>query len=277
MGLLWTERDLSDGPLRKKLQHDIKMKLPFMDYRAFNLSESDIRSLAKSSSGVDLINAMVTLGELSEDASKLWDWKLKTHKARVCIDLNVSESMRDNIGNGNVSTALATGLAWARLFGNDDMDVVTFDTCSRTLPKFDLSNMQKYVSQYIAKGCSISSAEYVLAIVDNIQEYFVNRSVDRPVLCFVITDGYSMNLGAVKRALLESARYKIFYQFVCLGGAAFPERFISRVKSFQEEHPDIPCNIGFVGFESLPDMNRYEVFRAILDQYHKWLKSIGCF
>lgn len=276
MGLLWTEKDLSDGPLRKKLQQNVKIKLPEMNCSTFDISKDDVKKFLKFGLGVDLVSAMSVLGELSKEAPIVWNWNLQSNPARVCVDLNISESMRSNISDGSVATSLAIGLAWARLFGNNDLDVVAFSTYSIVLPKYNFQNMRDYVSTYISGNCGVPCAEYGLAIVDNIQEYFVNQSIDKPVLCFVLTDGYSINLNNIKRALQESARYKIFYQFVCLGGSVFPERYLTRLRKYQKENQDVPCNIGFVGFESISGMNSYKVFKDILQQYHEWLKSVQC-
>jgi stress response protein SCP2 len=152
---------------------------------------------------------------------------LATHRAQVCLVLDISASMSKLYRSGQVQAFAERILALACKFDDDgQIDVFLFGRNVHHVKPMDLSNFAAYVQQIVAAYPLEGDTRYGAAIESVRRHYFPDGSgaartapvkAALPVYVMFVTDGSTSDGPVTERQLRWASYEPIFWQFMGIG------------------------------------------------------------
>lgn len=196
---------------------------------------------------------------------------LGNHKARVFVVIDSSGSMTPLYNNGAVQDVLTRLLPLALKFDdNGELEVYVFNNYCNPAPEpMTLNNYNTYVkNKILKKGLGpCGGTNYAPVIKKTMHDY--NDGAPTPAFGIIITDGNNDDRVETDRAIRESSKYNIFYQFVGIGRKEFT--YLQKLDDLDGRAVDNTAFIKVDDFEGLTDDELYD---KLLEQYPQWLRAI---
>lgn len=152
---------------------------------------------------------------------------LETHRARVCLVLDISGSMSALYRKGLVQRFAERILALGCRFDNDgDIDVFLFGRNVHQPEPMGLSNWTRYIEKAIDRHPLEGDTRYGAAMAAVRRHYFPDAGggersspypAPLPVYVMFVTDGTTSDQAMTERQLRWSSREPIFWQFMGIG------------------------------------------------------------
>ena len=216
---------------------------------------------------------------------------LSTHRARVCLCLDISGSMNTLYKTGAVQKFAERILVLACRFDDDGaIDVFLFGSQVHTPEPMTLTNSAGYIAALIHKYSLEGDTRYGRAM-EAIREFYFNgvptsgpdkvRKAETPVYVMFVTDGGTSDKGLTERHLRESSHEPIFWQFMGIGkGRKSKSKFLNAFTDsnfpFLEKLDELPGrlmdNAGFFSVERPDEHPDDALFDLLMGEYPDWVK-----
>lgn len=216
---------------------------------------------------------------------------LSTHKARVCLCLDISGSMNALYKSGAVQQFAERILALGCRFDDDgEIDVFLFGARSHHAEPMTLANSRAYIAAMVQKFPLEGDTRYGDAMGAIRQFYFGNipaegpekvRKAETPVYVMFVTDGSTSDKAFTERQLRESSHEPIFWQFMGIGKGRKSKNktlqmFADSNFPFLEKLDDLSGrlmdNAGFFSVERPDEHSDDKLFDLLMDEYPDWTK-----
>lgn len=196
---------------------------------------------------------------------------LTKHRTRVFVVVDRSGSMNGLFKNGSVQNTLTRLLPLALRFDdNGELEVYVFDhECSQLSP-MTINNYENYVEdEILRKGYGPrGGTSYAPVIKKTVSDY--NDGSPYPAFGIFITDGANNDEAATDKEVRNSSKYKIFYQFVGIGGASFS--YLEKLDDLDGRAVD---NTAFVKVADFSKLDDEQLYALLLEQYTQWLSAMN--
>ena len=224
----------------------------------------------KVSSGVRLKKAQDGLNNHLVRLKKDSGIDLSNHRARVFVVIDRSGSMGGLYRDGSVQDVLTRLLPLALKFDdNGELEVYVFNTSCTQMAPVTIGNYENYVQkEIIRKGYSPSGGTQYAPVVEQTTKDY-NDGSPYPAFGIVITDGENSDHDRTDRAVRESSKHKIFYQFVGIGYENF--RYLQDLDDLSGRAVD---NTAFVKVADFNRLSDDELYQKLLEQYPQWLRAM---
>ena len=195
---------------------------------------------------------------------------LSTHRARVFVVIDRSYSMKELYLDVSVQEVLTRLLPLALKFDdNGELEVYVFNSTCTKMSSMNLNNYENYVEREIILNgfFPTGGTSYSPVIKQTISDY--NDESQYPAFGIFITDGNNSDADETDRAIRDSSKFKIFYQFVGIG----PEKFEYLQKLDDLEGRDVD-NTAFIKVSDFARLDDEQLYEKLLEQYPQWLKAM---
>lgn len=183
-------------------------------------------------------------------------------KAQVGLVLDYSGSMSSLYNNGTIQKVIENALPLAMEFDdNGTMEVWIFENGFRRLPDITLDNYFGYVKREILGKYSMGGTNYA-PVMTNVTNFYKDDKM--PSYVMFITDGDNSDQEITTLAIVEAAKYPIFWQFVGVGSAQF--NFLEKLDDFTDRYVD---NADFFKVGNALDIT----YKQLLNEFPEWLSN----
>ena len=198
--------------------------------------------------------------------------------ARVALVLDISGSMSFQYNSGAVQAFLERIVPVASKLDNDGkLDVWFFgSTFKRTSPVRE-SNVDGYIklecgtyktttpSLMIDLGIGNNEA----AVIQDVTKKFTKEEPSNlPTLIIFLSDGGVANESNTKKALIDVAKYPIFWQFVGLAGSNYG--ILEQLDTMEGRVVD---NADFFHVDDLRKITDEQLYERLLNEFPSWIKQ----
>lgn len=236
-----------------------------------NIETSSGQSVPNTKSGLTLKKSTITLDKSLSKLSLDKGVDLNNHKARVCVAIDYSGSMRSMYKGGMVQSALTRLMPVALMFDdNCELDVWIFDTGFYRMESMTLDNFDTYVDDIIlSKNLRMGATSYSPVLKDIMGYYFVeNKETNVPTFVIFITDGSNNDKKATNEIIKASSYQNVFIQFVGIGKEQF--EYLEKLDDLKGRPVD---NTGFIKITDLELIKDEDLYHKLLEQYPDWLRD----
>ena len=195
---------------------------------------------------------------------------LTAHRARVFVILDRSGSMRQLYNNGSVQDTLTRLLPLALKFDdNGELEVYVFDDAFNRIEPMTINNFSTYVEKEILeKNYGPRGSTNYAPVINQATKDF-NDGSPYPAFGIFITDGDNWDHNDTTKAIRNSSKYKIFFQFVGIGKVNF--NYLQNLDNLDGRDVD---NTSFIKIEDFSSLSDEELFPKLLAEYPQWLKDM---
>lgn len=195
---------------------------------------------------------------------------LSSHRARVFVVMDRSGSMTSLYQSGEIQNVLTRLLPLALKFDdNGELEVYVFNTSCIQMPSMNLSNYESYVKREIMnKGYDPSGGTSYSPVIEKTMSIYDDGS-SYPAFGIFITDGENDDAYATDRAIRNSSKLKIFYQFVGIGSENF--RYLQKLDDLDARDVD---NTAFIKVSDFARLDDEQLYAKLLEQYPQWLRAM---
>ena len=216
---------------------------------------------------------------------------LSSHRAKVCLCLDISGSMSGLYRKGLVQSFAERVLALACKFDDDgDIDVFLFGQQVHQPACMGLSNWKGYITQVIERHPLEGDTRYGRAMEAIRNFYFPDAAggartcpmkAALPVYVMFVTDGSTSDKAATEKQLRWSSMEPIFWQFMGIGkGRKSKNRllaaFLDSDFPFLESLDDLPGrlidNANYFSVSSPDEHSDTDLYDLLMTEYPGWLK-----
>ena len=216
---------------------------------------------------------------------------LSSHRAKVCLCLDISGSMSALYRKGLVQSFAERVLALACKFDDDgDIDVFLFGQQVHQPACMGLSNWNGYINQVIERHPLEGDTRYGRAMEAIRRFYFPDAAggartsamkAALPVYVMFVTDGSTTDKTATEKQLRWSSMEPIFWQFMGIGkGRKSKSRrlaaFLDSDFPFLESLDDLPGrlvdNANYFSVSSPDEHSDAALYDLLMTEYPDWLK-----
>lgn len=191
--------------------------------------------------------------------------------AKVALVLDSSGSMYNQYARGDVQLVVDKIFPIAIHFDDDgELDTWAFALKQKGLNPVTVKNVKNYVNEEWGgwdKWMEKLNARYnnePLVMLDIIKTY---KKSKLPAYVIFISDGGVGADGEIKRLLIESSRYPIFWQFVGLGGSDY-----GILEHFDTMKGRVVDNCNFFALDDIHSISNSELYERLLNEFPDWLK-----
>jgi stress response protein SCP2/uncharacterized protein YegL len=218
---------------------------------------------------------------------------LASHRAKVCLCLDISGSMSGLYRKGLVQAFAERILALACQFDDDGkIDVFLFGKQVHQPAPMGLSNWSGYIPQVIARHPLEGDTRYGSAMEAIRQFYFPDASggarnsphkAAQPVYVMFVTDGSTSDKSMTEKQLRWSSMEPIFWQFMGIGKGRKSQRKNKLLSAlfdsdfpFLESLDELPGrlidNANFFSVSSPDEYPDTALYDLLMTEYPDWLK-----
>ena len=216
---------------------------------------------------------------------------LSTHRARVCLCLDISGSMSGLYKSGAVQKFAERILALGCRFDDDGaIDVFLFGAKVHNPEPMTLANSQSYIADITRNYPLEGDTRYGLAMQAIRNFYFSKlkatgsdniKKDDTPVYAMFVTDGGTSDKQVTEHQLRESSHEPIFWQYMGIGKgrkskSKFLKEFAESNFPFLEKLDDLSGrlmdNAGFFSVERPDEHSDETLFDLLMEEYPDWVK-----
>jgi stress response protein SCP2 len=217
---------------------------------------------------------------------------LDTHRAKVCLVLDISGSMGALYRRGLVQQFAEPILALGCKFDDDgDIDVFLFGRNVHHVDPMGLDNWTGYVQRLIDEPPLEGDTRYGAAMAAVRRYYFPEgnvaerRSAQRaplPVYVMFVTDGGTSDKGVAERQLRWSSHEAIFWQFMGIGKgrksksrllASYADSDFPFLESLDELPGRLVDNANFFCVASPDEHSDAQLYDLLMTEYPGWLMA----
>lgn len=204
--------------------------------------------------------------------------------ARVALVLDISGSMTHQYTSGAVQAFLERIVPVASRLDNDGMLDVWFfgSTFKRTT-----SVKETNVDEYVKKECGENKRALLVfkvpslmlelgfgnneppVIRDVIKKYTQEEPSKLPTFIVFLSDGGVIDEQGIKDAVIDAAKYPIFWQFVGLAGSNYG--ILERLDTMDGSR--IVDNANFFHVDDLGKITDDQLYERLLNEFPSWIKS----
>ena len=203
--------------------------------------------------------------------------------ARVALVLDISGSMMRQYGSGAVQAFLERIVPVAsRLDDDGTLDVWFFGSRFKRTESVTETN----VDGYIQKECGEMKQALLLlkmpslmlelgggnneppVIRDVIKKYTQEKPSKLPTFVVFLSDGGVIDEQGIKKAMVDAAKYPIFWQFVGLAGSSYG--ILERLDTMSGRFVD---NADFFHVDDLGKITDEQLYERLLNEFPSWLKA----
>lgn len=216
---------------------------------------------------------------------------LSTHRAKVCLVLDISGSMSALYAKGLVQRFAERILALGCKFDDDgEIDVFLFGRDVHRPQPMGLANCASYIAQALAAHPLEGDTRYGLAMEAVRRHYFPDsngreRSValkrDLPVYVMFVTDGSTSDKPLTEKQLRWASREPIFWQFMGIGKgrkskskllASFADSDFPFLEKLDDLDGRLVDNADFFCVSSPDEHDDTALYDMLMAEYPGWLK-----
>lgn len=215
---------------------------------------------------------------------------LAQHRAKVCLVLDISGSMKGLYKNGLVQSFAERILAIACSFDDDgELDVFLFGRDVHHCQPMGRSNWDGYIARVVAQHPLEGDTRYGAAIKAVRRHYFPDsaggeraapHSAQLPVYVMFVTDGTTSDKPVTERQLRWASREPIFWQFMGIGKgkksrskalADFADSDFPFLEKLDDLEGRLIDNANYFSVGSPDDHSDGELYDLLMGEYPKWL------
>ncbi len=188
--------------------------------------------------------------------------------ARVALVIDISGSMTGRFSDGTVQQIVNKILPLAVQF--DDDGELDFWYYGSRCKRMDAVTMQNYSTavpydwQKLMRKLGYGNNEPVV-MKEVIDEYQRSKL---PAYVIFVTDGGIYETGKIKKLLVDSSRYPIFWQFVGVGGSDY-----GILEDFDNMSGRYVDNANFFALDDFRSVPNTELYSRLLGEFPEWLKE----
>lgn len=217
---------------------------------------------------------------------------LQTHRARVCLVLDISGSMGALYKRGLVQQFAERILALGCKFDDDgEIDVFLFGRNVHHVAPMGLNNWTGYVQHIIDRHPLEGDTRYGAALEAVRRFYFPDgaggerrspQRADLPVYVMFVTDGGTSDQGMAERQVRWSSNEAIFWQFMGIGKgrksksrklASFADSDFPFLESLDELPGRLVDNANYFSVASPDEYSDAELYDLLMAEYPDWLRA----
>lgn len=216
---------------------------------------------------------------------------LESHRAKVCLCLDISGSMNRLYRDGLIQAFSERILALGCRFDDDgEIDVFLFGKHVHQPAPMGIGNYATYIARIIQQHPLEGDTRYGLALQAIRRHYFPDAAggerktvlqVDMPVYVMFVTDGGTSDQGLTEKQLRWSSQEPIFWQFMGIGKgrksrskllAAFANSDFPFLEKLDELPGRLIDNAGFFSVESPNEHSDEALYDLMMGEYPGWIK-----
>lgn len=189
--------------------------------------------------------------------------------ATVVVVLDKSGSMNHQYRNGDVQRAMDKLLPIALMFDdNGELDTWAFAERVKHLSSISLENINNYLVNEAGgwKKWNIGGINNEPCVMQEIIDIY--NSSKLPVYIIFISDGGIYKKGPIKKLIIESSEYPIFWQFVGIGGSNY-----GILEELDEMEGRIVDNANFFSIDNIDSLSDESLYEKLLNEFPMWLKE----
>jgi stress response protein SCP2 len=203
--------------------------------------------------------------------------------ARVALVLDISGSMLNQYTSGAVQAFLERIVPVAsRLDDNQTLDVWFFGSTFKRTPSVREANVNGYIQEQcgglkrtllilkmpsLMKELGIGNNE-TLVIQDVIKKYTQENPSKLPTLIVFLSDGGVIDQQGIQKAIVDAAKYPIFWQFVGLAGSNYG--ILEKLDTMPGRIVD---NADFFHVDDLSKITDETLYQRLLNEFPNWIKT----
>ena len=203
--------------------------------------------------------------------------------ARVALVLDISGSMTNQYNSGAVQAFLERIVPVAsKLDNNNNLDVWFFGSTFKRTKSVTEETMDGYVKRECGKKTKtllfLKTSSLMkelgfgnneaLVINDVIKKYTQEESSKLPTFVIFLSDGGVTNHTEIKKALVNAAKYPIFWQFVGLGGSDY-----GILKKLDNMPGRVIDNANFFHVDDLQKITDDQLYQRLIGEFPLWVKE----
>ena len=203
--------------------------------------------------------------------------------ARVALVLDISGSMMRQYGSGAVQAFLERIVPVAsRLDDDKTLDVWFFGSTFKRTKSVKEANVDGYIQEEcgekkrsllilktpsLMKELGFGNNEPPV-IRDVIKKYTQEKPSKLPTFVVFLSDGGVIDEQGIKKAMVDAAKYPIFWQFVGLAGSSYG--ILERLDTMSGRLVD---NADFFHVDDLGKITDEQLYERLLNEFPSWLKA----
>lgn len=192
---------------------------------------------------------------------------LAVKTARVCLVMDVSGSMESDFRRGIVQDVTERIMPLGLTFDdNGELEFFIFSNRSEQIESVTMSNIDGFVNNKVMPRAHWSGTNYAPVIKDVTKFYTKKHPSKNPTFVVFITDGDNYDKENATDALVEAAKYNIFWKFVGIGRARM--EYLERLDTMEGRVVD---NANFFQVKDIKAMSDDELYRNLLEEYGDWI------
>ena len=216
---------------------------------------------------------------------------LATHRAQVCLVLDISASMHKLYRSGQVQAFAERILALGCQFDDDgQIDVFLFGRDVHHVAPMGLANLAGYVDGLIARHPLEGDTRYGAAIEAVRRHYFPDGGTapasavpTLPVYVMFVTDGGTSDKAFTERQLRAASHQPIFWQFMGIGKgrkskakalARFADSDFPFLEKLDELDGRLVDNANYFSVASPDEHADHVLYDLLMAEYPGWVKLV---
>lgn len=195
--------------------------------------------------------------------------KLEDVTASVVVVLDRSGSMNRQYKNGDVQRSMDKLLPIALMFDDDgELDTWTFAESAQHLSRITLDNISGYITNESGGWKRWKVGGYNNEPV--VMKELINMYKDNvfPVYIIFISDGGIHSKGPIKKLLIKSSVYPMFWQFVGIGGSNY-----GILEELDTMSGRVVDNANFFAIDNIDSLTDEQLYDKLLNEFPIWLKE----
>ena len=195
--------------------------------------------------------------------------KMENITANVVVVLDRSGSMNRQYKRGDVQRAMDKFLPIALMFDDDgQIDSWTFANKAKQLSPLSLDNIKDYIKKDNGgwKLWNVGGCNDETVIIEEIMNLYKKNTL--PVYVIFISDGGIYKKGPIKKCLIKSSNYPIFWQFMGLGGSNYG--ILEELDTMKGRVVD---NANFFSIDNIDSMSDEQLYDKLLNEFPVWFKE----
>lgn len=194
--------------------------------------------------------------------------KLTEVVSKVALVVDISGSMSERYMNGSVDMIVSKTVPLAIQFDDDgELDFWYYGTTCKRMPSITLENYKQAVPKnhrmlMNSLGGTNNEPKVMKEVIDEYKDSKI------PAYILFITDGGISKVGQIKKLLIESSNYPIFWQFVGVGGVGYS--ILRELDTLKNRKVDNTNFFAIDDFRTIPNDNLYE---KLLNEFPLWLQE----
>lgn len=195
--------------------------------------------------------------------------KMEDVTASVVVVLDRSGSMNRQYKNGDVQRAMDKLLPIALMFDDDgELETWTFAESAQHLSSITIDNISDYINNESGgwKRWRVGGYNNEPVVMGELVEAYKDNVL--PVYIIFISDGGIHSKRAIKKILIESSVYPMFWQFVGLGGSSY-----GILEELDTMSGRVVDNANFFAIDNIDSLTDEQLYDKLLNEFPIWLRE----